>query len=72
MAEALRTDQSGDARTDAVARSVTLQSLDAQAALLPYALAFFGVSLRPAKSNGCKPGGLEWDLLPVDFLRQIH
>jgi hypothetical protein len=22
-----------------------------------------------AKSNGCKTGGLEWDLLPVDFLR---
>jgi hypothetical protein len=25
-----------------------------------------------AKSNGCKTGGLEWDLLPVDFLRQIR
>jgi hypothetical protein len=25
-----------------------------------------------AKSNGCNTGGLEWDLLPVDFLRQIR
>ena len=25
-----------------------------------------------AKSNGCKTGGLEWDLLPLDFLRQIR
>ena len=25
-----------------------------------------------AKSNGCKPGGLEWDLLPLDFLRHIR
>jgi hypothetical protein len=25
-----------------------------------------------AKPNGYKPGGLEWDLLPLDFLRQIR
>jgi PAS domain-containing protein len=28
--------------------------------------------LPSAKSNGCKTGGLERDLLPVDFLRQIR
>ncbi|MGD0816106.1 MAG: tetratricopeptide repeat protein [Verrucomicrobiota bacterium] len=25
-----------------------------------------------AKSNGCNIGGLEWDLLPLDILRQIR
>jgi hypothetical protein len=31
-----------------------------------------GGRLPRAKSNGCKTGGLERDLLPVDFLRQIR
>jgi hypothetical protein len=25
-----------------------------------------------AKSNGYKMGGLEWDLLPVDFLQRVR
>jgi hypothetical protein len=26
----------------------------------------------PLKWNGCKTDGLEWDLLPLDFLRRIR
>ena len=26
----------------------------------------------PLNGNGCKTDGLEWDLLPLDFLRRIH